>query len=141
MYWELQASKYLFITYIWSEIDVVFFLLLSVMNESFSSFLEIFTFQINLRRKFLNLFWSKGSRLKDKNLNYKTRTNFVSKYHFLCPKIVIEKRFITYLWREVDLWYCECLYNRHIHYASFETFRTKINQLFRAFCVKSYMDF
>ena len=43
-------------------------------------------FQIHFSRTF----FSKGSRLKDKNPKYKDNTNFISKHHFLYSKNVAE---------------------------------------------------
>ena len=68
----------------------------------FELFRVLRDFQIHLSRTFLDLIWSKGSRLKDHNPYYKTNNNFVSKQNFLCSKIVAEKSFTTYLWSEVD---------------------------------------
>ena len=39
--------------------------------------------QIHPRRTFLDIFWSKGSSLKDKNLGYKTNADLISKTFFM----------------------------------------------------------
>ena len=47
--------------------------------------------------------------MNDKNLSYKNNANLKSKRHLLCSKNVA-KRFTSYLWSKVDVWYCEPLY-------------------------------
>ena len=48
--------------------------------------------------------------MKDKNLSYMTNANLKPKKHFLCSRSVAKESFTSYLWSEVDVWYCERLY-------------------------------
>ena len=71
--------------------------------KSFSLCLQIpEDFQTHLRGTFLDVFWNKGYRLKDRNLSYKINSYLILKYHLLFFKNVPEKSLTTYLWREVS---------------------------------------
>ena len=63
-----------------------------IINGVFSYFLEILEdIQSHLRGKFLHIFWIKGYPLKDKNFNYKTSADLVSKLQFFCSKSRLPK--------------------------------------------------
>ena len=60
--------------------------------ESFSYFLEIpEVFQSHQKGTFLDIFWSKGYHLKDKNLDNKTSADQNLKHHLFCWKISLKK--------------------------------------------------
>ena len=82
----------------------------------------------DLRGTYLDIFWSKGCCLKDKNLSYKINANFIKK-HTYDLKIFLEWGQSIILWTSLSTFILKKLFNNTVHFCEILFFKCPCKHL------------